>query len=103
MSDCKNKYLPIGTVVLLKHAIKRVMIIGFKTKPNQDNNSESNEDEFDYVGCIYPEGMVKNIPTMLFNHEQISKIYHLGLEDDEEEKEFKDMLMKQNNYNNNDN
>lgn len=94
MSEINDKYLPIGTVVLLKHAIKRIMIIGFKTKENQNDNSE-----FDYIGCIYPEGMVKNIPTMLFNHEQISKVYHMGLEDDEEEKEFKNMLMKQN-YNN---
>lgn len=101
MNDNKSKYLPIGTVVLLKHAIKRVMIIGFKAKHNQDDSTVSTDNEFDYVGCIYPEGMVKNIPTMLFNHEQISKIYHLGLEDDEEEKEFKNMLMKQNNYNNN--
>ena len=95
MDEKKEKYLPIGTVVLLKNAIKRLMIVGFNTKSGEDNNDE----EFDYVGCIYPEGMVKDIPSMLFNHDQIVKIYHLGLEDDEEEKEFKDML---NNMNNND-
>ena len=101
MSEINDKYLPIGTVVLLKHAIKRVMIIGFKAKRNQDDSTVSADNEFDYVGCIYPEGMVKNIPTMLFNHEQISKIYHMGLEDEEEEREFKNMIMKQNNNNNN--
>ena len=90
MDSIKNKYLPIGTVVLLKNGIKRVMIIGFKTK--SDGISANDNKEFDYLGCIYPEGMVKDIPTMLFDHEQIAKIYHLGLEEDEEEKEFKNML-----------
>ena len=90
MHEIKDKYLPIGTVVLLKNALKRLMIIGFKTK--SDNKLENEDKEFDYIGCIYPEGMVKDIPTMLFDHEQIAKIYHLGLEDDEEEKEFKKML-----------
>ena len=33
-----EKYLPIGTVVLLKEGKKRVMITGFCIKPEEDKN-----------------------------------------------------------------
>lgn len=44
--------LPIGTVVLLKGAKKKLMIIGVK-----QTNAETDE-EFDYLGVIYPEGNI---------------------------------------------
>ena len=81
-----DKYLPIGSVVMLNNAKKRVMIIGFKLINKNDENKQ-----FDYVGVLYPEGMVDLGYNMLFNHDQIEKIYYLGLIDDEE-KEFKKKL-----------
>lgn len=81
-----DKYLPIGSVVMLNNAKKRVMIIGFKLINKNDGNKQ-----FDYVGVLYPEGMVNLGYNMLFNHDQIEKIYYLGLIDDEE-KEFKKKL-----------
>lgn len=76
-----EKYLPIGTVVLLKGAKKRVMITGFCTFADENKTKL-----YDYVGVLYPEGFIASNQTLLFNHEQIDKIYHLGFVDDEEKK-----------------
>lgn len=81
-----NKYLPIGTVVMLKNGKKRLMITGFCSVAENDKTKI-----YDYSGCLYPEGYLKSNQVCLFNHEQIEKIYHLGLAD-EEEKQFKTNL-----------
>ncbi len=76
-----EKYLPIGTVVLLKDAEKRLMITGFCTSSEDDV-----EKVYDYSGCLYPEGIISSKQTFLFNHNQITKIFHFGLRDEEEQK-----------------
>ena len=81
--DINEKFLPIGTVAMLKGGTKRVMITGFCAMTD-----ENREELWDYSGCIFPEGFVSSNQTCLFNHDQIDKIYHLGLIDDEE-KQFK--------------
>lgn len=81
-----EKYLPIGTVLLLKGGKKRLMITGFCSYADENKTKL-----YDYTGCLYPEGFIKANQTLLFDHEQIEKIYHLGLVDDEEI-EFKKVL-----------
>ena len=81
-----EKYLPVGTVVMLKGGKKRAMITGFCSVADEDKSKV-----YDYTGCLYPEGVISSNQTLLFNHEQIDKIYHLGLAD-EEEKQFKQRL-----------
>lgn len=81
-----KKYLPIGTVVMLKGGTKRVMIVGFCPVAENEKNTV-----WDYSGCLYPEGVISSTESCLFNHNQIENIYHLGLID-EEEKIFKDRL-----------
>ena len=89
-----ERYLPIGTVVILKGAKKRVMIVGFCAV------MESNKEKiYDYSGCLYPEGLLSSDQVALFDHEQIETIYHLGLADDEEEKSFKEKLNEVSNMN----
>ncbi len=81
-----EKYLPIGTVVMLKGASKRVMITGFC------NIDESNKDKvYDYSGCVYPEGVISSKQTLLFDHSQIDKVYFVGYDDDEN-KQFQTKL-----------
>ncbi len=82
-----EKFLPLGTVVMLKGAYKRVMITGFCVV--DENNKEK---IWDYSGCMYPEGFLSSDPKCLFEHDQIEKIYHMGLADDPEEKQFKEQL-----------
>ena len=82
----KEKYLPIGTVVLLKGGKKRAMITGFCSV------AQENQDKiYDYSGCVYPEGYLSSNQVCLFDHDQIEKIYFVGFED-EEEVQFKDKL-----------
>ena len=82
----KEKYLPIGTVVLLKGGKKRAMITGFCSV------AQENQDKiYDYSGCVYPEGYLSSNQVCLFDHDQIEKIFFVGFED-EEEKSFKDKL-----------
>ena len=81
-----DKFLPIGTVVMLRGGKKRIMITGFC-----GSDKEHEDKIFDYAGCLYPEGMISSSQTLLFNHNQIGKIYYFGLRD-EEEKQFKEKL-----------
>lgn len=90
----REKFLPIGTVVLLKEAKKRIMITGFLVKGN-----ETKDKVFDYIGCLYPEGVISSEQNLLFNHDQIDKIYYMGYNDDEWkqlEKVIKDFNLEQN-------
>ncbi len=74
-----DKYLPIGTVVLLKDATKKLMIIGFCSTSAEDKSKI-----YDYSGCLYPEGLIDSKEVALFNHDQISKLYFMGYQNDEE-------------------
>ena len=84
----REKYLPIGTVVLLKGGRKRAMITGFCSVAQ-----ENQEKIFDYSGCVYPEGYLSSNQVCLFDHDQIEKIFFVGYED-EEEKLFKEKLTR---------
>lgn len=87
MEKIEGKFLPIGTVVMLKGGTKRVMISGFCAIEEKDSERKM----WDYSGCLYPEGFLSSNQTCLFDHEQIEKVYHYGLIDEEEEK-FKAQL-----------
>lgn len=79
----REKYLPLGSVVMLKNAKKRIMITGFVAK-----SKATKDDVFDYIGCLYPEGVISSDKNLLFNHDKIDQIFYLGYSDDEE-KNFK--------------
>ena len=81
-----EKYLPIGTIVTLKGATKKIMIIGYLPMTKEDV-------VYDYSACIFPEGVISTEQTAVFNHNQIDKIFCIGFSD-EEEKNFKTELNK---------
>ena len=74
----EEKYLPIGTVCLLKGGKKRVMIIGFGIRPD-----ENPDIMYDYLGCLFPEGVISLKQNMVFNHDQIQTIIAKGFADEE--------------------
>ena len=86
MNEIGEKFLPIGTVVILKGGKKRIMITGYC--PTGKGKKEGKV--FDYSGCIYPEGMMFTDTIAIFDHSQIDKVYHTGLIDDE----FKEFNVK---------
>ena len=73
----REKYLPIGTVVLLKGGKKRAMITGFCSIAQ-----ENQEKIYDYSGCVYPEGYLSSNQVCLFDHDQIEKIFFEGFVDE---------------------
>lgn len=88
MKEKYPKYLPIGSVVLLEKAEKKLMITGFLVK---SKDPDKDDKTFDYCGVLYPEGTLSTDIIAVFNHDQISQIYALGYSN-EEEKEFKAKL-----------
>lgn len=72
-----KKYLPLGSVVLLKNSKKRVMIIGYKSKVSD------NDKVWDYSGCLFPEGVINANKLFVFDDSQIERLYFLGLQDTE--------------------
>lgn len=69
--------VPIGSVVLLKGADKRLMVYGILQINATDGTC------YDYVGCLYPEGFIDDETTYMFNHVDIEKIDYLGYIDSE--------------------
>lgn len=95
----EEKYLPIGTVVLLNGGEKRIMITGFASM-----SPDTGDRVFDYSGCLYPEGFYDYNQVLVFDHSQISKVYFKGFEDEEQmafKKTLKETLLNLNNSNNN--
>ena len=88
MNEIGEKYLPIGSVVILKGATKRIMITGFASM-----SPETGETVFDYSGCAYPEGFFDYNQVCVFNHKDIDKVFFTGYVDDEE-KTFKQRLVE---------
>lgn len=74
--------LPIGSVVLLKNARQKLMIIGLvQAKPMADGSTKL----FDYLGVPFPSGFMGSETALLFNHEQIEEITFMGYVNKERE------------------
>ncbi|MCD8087330.1 MAG: DUF4176 domain-containing protein [Oscillospiraceae bacterium] len=72
-----KKYLPIGSVVLLKDSKKRIMIVGVRQK------QVDSDKVWDYSACLYPEGILDPERLYLFDAEQIERLYFVGFQDGE--------------------
>lgn len=72
-----RKFLPIGSVVLLKGADKRLMVCGRA-------QLDANDRYFDYSGCLYPEGYLAANDMYLFNDEDIETVFFIGFQDPDE-------------------
>ena len=83
----EEKYLPIGSVVLLEGGTKRLMITGYCMQTEEQPGVL-----YDYSGCLYPEGIIRSDITSIFNHSQIKEIFFKGF-NDEEGQEFHQTMM----------
>ena len=80
-----EELLPIGTIVLLNNGQKRLMIVGrFAIKNDSD-------ELFDYLGCLYPEGIISDKTNFLFNDSDIKEVVYKGFTDEEDE-DFKKQI-----------
>lgn len=71
-----QELFPIGSVVKLRNGIRPLMIFGIK-----QTNLETNE-EYDYIGVLYPEGNMGDKTQFLFNHEDIEEVISKGYTDE---------------------
>lgn len=74
----KIEYIPLGSVVLLKGGIQKLLVIsrGINVKRNGEMIF------FDYGGVLYPEGLIGD-QMAYFNHDGIEKVIFEGYNDDE--------------------
>lgn len=75
-----KELLPIGSVVLLKGGIKKIMVTGIKPVSKDDDGTEQ---EYDYIGVIYPEGYLNDEFNFLFNHSDVNDVVFRGYENPE--------------------
>ena len=92
----EERFLPIGTVVLLKGGKRKLMIMSYCIIPSgdvydKDGKVDTQGKMFDYGACFYPEGMVTSDQLFAFDHEQIDKVCFMGYET-EEQKEISKVL-----------
>ena len=81
--EIEERFLPIGTVVLLKGGKRELMITSYCIMPSGDVYDKNGKVDaqgkmFDYGACFYPEGMVTSDQLFAFNHDQIEKICFKG-------------------------
>lgn len=86
MEEKNEKYLPIGSVCLLKGGQRYIVVVGYLGVSAQDRNTV-----YDYMGAVYPIGIISSEISFMFNHDQIDKVIYRGFENDES-KEFNTKL-----------
>ena len=72
--DESGKYLPIGTIVMIKDNLAMYMISGYMNDDGKGNISE-------YIGVPYPYGLISFNALCFFNHKDIENILYHGLKD----------------------
>lgn len=72
--------LPIGSVIMLKGGLKKLMITGMKV-----STEDQPENFYDYIGVLYPEGYIGARSCFLFNHEDINDVVFTGYNNPERE------------------
>lgn len=85
-----NNAMPVGTVLKLKEANKRVSVIGVMQEIQEGNNII----KFDYIGVPYPEGFLGTESMILFQESDIESIYAVGYSDIERQKFISDVARK---------
>lgn len=68
----KDKFLPIGSICTIKRSNRKVMIIGFFSIDYAESVKL-----YDYIGCVYPEGVLSST-RICFNHSDIISLDYIG-------------------------
>ena len=66
---------PIGSVIRLRGAAKDIMIFGVC--------QTDKDEEYDYIGVLWPEGNIGNEGQILFNHKDIEEVIFTGYSNEE--------------------
>lgn len=74
------EYIPLGSIVLLKGGIQKMLVISRALNVQKDGNPYF----FDYGAVPYPEGLISD-QMAYFNHDQLAKIVFEGFKDEDNE------------------
>ena len=75
--EALRNILPLGSVITLKKGRKKLMIIG---RIQEERSSGILYD----AAVLYPEGILDASELYMFQGEDIDRIYHVGLQEEEE-------------------
>jgi len=75
----KVEYLPLGSIIVIKGGVRKVVIVARGVGAKINGNMRL----FDYSGCVYPDGITGE-KTLLFNHSEIQKVIFMGYTDEDE-------------------
>ena len=67
-----KQFLPIGSVISLEGAQKKLMIIGASVMVAETNTA------YDYIGLPFPEGYIDSEKMFLFYEKDIAEVHFLG-------------------------
>jgi len=79
-----EKLLPLGTIVYLKEATVKLMVVG----RGATFDAGEGESFTDYIGVSYPTGIDPK-DALFFNHQDIDEVVFTGYSDEEEERYLK--------------
>lgn len=77
----EERFLPIGSVVIVKGSVKKVLIIARAVFAQ----TEDGEKYFDYGACTYPEGVLGE-NMLYFQHENIAEVIYKGYADEDDKR-----------------
>ena len=72
-----NQLLPVGSVITLKGATKKLLIVGITVEREEDSKI------YDYIAVPYPEGYIDGDTMFLFFHKDIETVNYIGFVDAE--------------------
>lgn len=78
MEENIRDYLPLGTIVVLKGQLQKLMIVSRAVLVGEDKTY------FDYGACVYPIGVIED-KYIYFNRTDILQVVHAGYSDDADE------------------
>ena len=87
VDSTKLTFLPLGSVVRLKGGKLRIAVIG--STPIEKGKTEV----WDYLGAVWPMGVITSDNNLLFNRDQIEEVVFEGFTDSAEV-EFRTKLEK---------
>lgn len=70
--------LPVGSVILLKGATKKLVIMGIMQAKAEDASKV-----YDYMGVPFPEGYIGKDSVFLFDHDKINDVIFTGYDNPE--------------------
>ncbi len=77
MKKMQNEIYPLGSIVKLRDQEKTLMIIGYIPIDIESKVS------YDYLVCLYPEGVVESSNQIGINADQIEKVIYKAPKDEE--------------------